>query len=120
MEEREQTGAEDPFTFEVETISNPYQRFALPEQFQHVDLRTLAVAEGSAEELTAVAKKVHPWSSLYYGMTAADTVRRLCTEWIPKYCGAGCEIQVLSPMNRGRRARRKSGLASGCSAPATG
>jgi exodeoxyribonuclease V alpha subunit len=101
VEEREQAGTEDPFSFEVETISNPYQRFALPEQFQHVDLHTLAVAEGPAAELTAVAKKVHPWSSLYYGMTAADTVRRLCTEWIPKYCGAGCEIQVLSPMNRG-------------------
>jgi exodeoxyribonuclease V alpha subunit len=61
----------------------------------------LAVAEGPAAELASVVNKVHPWSSLYYGLTAADTVRRLYTEWIPKYCGKDCEIQVLSPMNRG-------------------
>ncbi len=101
VEEREQAGTEDPFSFEAETVSSPYQRFELPEQFQHVNLHSLAVAEGPAEELAAVVKKVHPWSSLYYGLTAADTVRRLYTEWIPKYCGPDCEIQVLSPMNRG-------------------
>lgn len=102
VEEREQVGGGDVFGTESAVSGpEPYRRFELPEQFQHVDLHTLAVAEGPAEELSAVAKKVHPWSSLYYGMTAADTVRRLYVEWIPKYLGAGCEIQVLSPMNRG-------------------
>ncbi|MCI5141756.1 MAG: recombinase RecD, partial [Candidatus Electrothrix sp. ATG1] len=66
-----------------------------------VNLQALATAEGPAGELTVVAKKVHPWSSLYYGMTAVDVVQRLYTEWIPKYCGPNCEIQVLSPMIRG-------------------
>ena len=46
-------------------------------------------------------KKIHPWSSLYYGLTAEDVVRRLYTEWIPKYYGTDCEIQVLCPMIRG-------------------
>ncbi|MCG8618609.1 MAG: ATP-dependent RecD-like DNA helicase, partial [Desulfobacterales bacterium] len=41
------------------------------------------------------------WSSLHYGLTALDTVKKLYMEWIPKYAGAGAEIQILSPMTRG-------------------
>ncbi len=107
LEEREQRTAEDPFYFDArpETLADTGQQdadsFVMPEQFQHVNLQALATAEGSAGELAAVVKKVHPWSSLYYGMTAVDVVRRLYTEWIPKYYGKNCEIQVLSPMIRG-------------------
>ena len=98
LEEREAAAGGDPFSFES---APPRYEFQVPEQFCHVDLHTLATAECPAEELAAVVKKVHPWSSLYYNLTAADVVRRLYTEWIPKYRGAGCEIQVLSPMIRG-------------------
>ncbi|WP_417910259.1 AAA family ATPase [Candidatus Electronema sp. PJ] len=102
IEEREQAGGSDPFGTETAAFTpEPYQRFEVPEQFRHADVYAVATAESPAEELASVVKKVHPWSSLYYGMTAVDTVRRLYTEWIPKYCGQGCEIQVLSPMNRG-------------------
>ncbi|MCI5223775.1 MAG: recombinase RecD, partial [Candidatus Electrothrix sp. AR4] len=87
--------------FDSELGNGSYQGVEVPEQFRHVNLQALATAEGPAGELAAVVKKVHPWSSLYYGMTAADVVRRLYTEWIPKYCGTECEIQVLSPMIRG-------------------
>ncbi|MCI5113265.1 MAG: recombinase RecD [Candidatus Electrothrix sp. AX1] len=100
IEEREQAG-DDPFAFETESPESSYQAFELPEQFQHVNLQALVTAEGPAGELAAVAKKVHPWSSLYYGLTAVDVVQRLYTEWIPKYCGPNCEMQVLSPMIRG-------------------
>jgi exodeoxyribonuclease V alpha subunit len=34
-------------------------------------------AEGSVEELLAIVKKIHPWSSLHYGLTASDVVRKL-------------------------------------------
>ncbi|MCW5200968.1 AAA family ATPase, partial [Desulfobulbus sp. F4] len=98
LEEREAAVGGDPFAFED---APPRYEFQVPEQFCHVDLHSLATAEGPASELAAVVKKVHPWSSLYYNLTAADVVRRLYTEWIPKYRGAGCEIQVLSPMIRG-------------------
>ena len=101
IEEREEAGGEDPLCFDSELNNDTYQGFEVPEQFRHVNLRALATAEGSAGELAAVVKKVHPWSSLYYGMTAVDVVRRLYTEWIPKYRGPNCEIQVLSPMIRG-------------------
>ncbi|WYD81118.1 MAG: AAA family ATPase [Candidatus Electrothrix gigas] len=100
IEEREQA-SDDPFAFEAESLESSYHGFELPEQFQHVNLQALVTAEGPAGELAAVAKKVHPWSSLYYGLTAVDVVQRLYTEWIPKYCGPNCEMQVLSPMIRG-------------------
>ncbi len=101
IEEREEAGVDDPLAFDTEVLENSYQSFEIPEQFQHVNLQALTTAEGPAGELAVVAKKVHPWSSLYYGMTAVDVVQRLYTEWIPKYCGSNCEIQVLSPMIRG-------------------
>jgi exodeoxyribonuclease V alpha subunit len=105
LEEREQAASEDPLCFDAllddPAAAQPTNTFVRPEQFEHVNLQALATAEGAAGELAAVVKKVHPWSSLYYGMTAVDVVRRLYTEWIPKYYGADCEIQVLSPMIRG-------------------
>ncbi|WP_281492073.1 hypothetical protein [Desulfosarcina cetonica] len=73
----------------------------IPKKFEHVDLDRLLRAEDRVQELVAVVKKVHPWSSLHYGLGATDIVKKLYLEWIPKYYGAGCEIQVLSPMTRG-------------------
>jgi exodeoxyribonuclease V alpha subunit len=46
-------------------------------------------------------KKVHPWSSLHYGLSASDVVRKLYLEWIPRYFGSNIEIQVITPMTRG-------------------
>jgi exodeoxyribonuclease V alpha subunit len=104
VEQRENAVVVDPLCFDTELEQTHQQEkntfFELPEQFNHVDLNRLVTAESKAEELTAVLKKVHPWSSLYYGLTAEDVVRRLYTEWIPKYYG-NCEIQVLCPMIRG-------------------
>jgi exodeoxyribonuclease V alpha subunit len=110
VEEREAAGNDDPLCFDTvldqtghttEYEYKKYKKFELPEQFSHVDLHALTTADSAAGELATVLKKVHPWSSLYYGLTAEDVVRRLYTEWIPRYYGADCEIQVLSPMIRG-------------------
>ncbi len=124
LEEREEAGEEDPLVFDTLLDSpapeNKAQEYAVqdagseqvsaikktgaekyPQQFQHVDLQALVTADSGAGQLAAVLKKVHPWSSLYYGLTAVDVVRRLYTEWVPKYYGPECEIQVLSPMIRG-------------------
>jgi exodeoxyribonuclease V alpha subunit len=70
-------------------------------KYEHVDFGLLQTAENSAVELRAVLKKTHPWSSLYYGLTASQVVMRLYSDWIPKYYGRDAEIQVLSPMTRG-------------------
>jgi len=103
LEQREQTAGDDPLLFDTKqpVSDKTYASFELPTQFCHVNLHKLATAESGAGELAAVLKKIHPWSSLYYDLTAEDVVRSLYTQWIPKYYGTGCEIQVLCPMIRG-------------------
>jgi len=80
--------------------SPPVDSFSVPEQFQHVSLDALVMADSAASQLLALARKTHPWSSLYYGLTAIDVMRKLYTEWVPRYF-PGAEIQVLTPMIRG-------------------
>ncbi|MFA5904035.1 MAG: AAA family ATPase, partial [Desulfobacula sp.] len=91
----------DFFEFRVQEPVIPYEtEIVIPKKFEHVDLQKVCKAETRVEELFAVLKKVHPWSSLHYGLSALDVVRQLYQEWIPKYYG-NCEIQILSPMTRG-------------------
>lgn len=99
VEEREALFAQTPYAPQQLEESAVYE-FAVPEQFRHVDLGTLIAADSAATELLALARKTHPWSSLYYGLTALDVVRKLYAEWIPKYF-SGVEVQVLTPMIRG-------------------
>jgi exodeoxyribonuclease V alpha subunit len=73
----------------------------IPEKFKHVDLGKLAQAESGIGELLAILKKVHPWSSIHYGLTALDSVVRLYTKTIPEWLGKDAEIQVLTPQVRG-------------------
>ena len=70
-------------------------------RYDHINFGLLQTAENRADELRAVLKKTHPWSSLYYGLTAGQVILRLYSEWIPKYFGDDAEIQILSPMTRG-------------------
>ena len=85
-----------------EAILSPYESsFEIPPKFRHVDLEKLNQAKGTIDELKAVLKQVHPWSTLHYGLTAVQTVVQLYLEWIPKYYGKDAEIQILSPMTRG-------------------
>jgi len=97
------TASEDPLLFRTaEPIISSYeQSFVLPKKFEHVDLEKIQKAEGEIAELKAVVKKIHPWSTLHFGLTAVQSVVRLYTDWIPKYYGEGTEIQILSPMTRG-------------------
>ena len=83
-----------------EPETSPQYAFTVPDQFQHVSLDALVTADSAAEQLLALARKTHPWSSLYYGLTALDVMRKLYTEWVPRYF-PGAEIQVLTPMIRG-------------------
>jgi exodeoxyribonuclease V alpha subunit len=91
----------DFFEFRVQEPVIPYEtEITIPKKFEHVNLERVYQAETKIEELFSVLKKVHPWSSLHYGFSALDVVRKLYQEWIPKYYGK-CEIQILSPMTRG-------------------
>jgi len=90
------------YKFRIEEPVIPYEtELTIPKKFQHVDLERVWKAESRVDELLSVLKKVHPWSSLHYGLSASDVVRKLYMEWIPKYHGAEKEIQIITPMTRG-------------------
>ncbi len=95
------SGATDLYTGIEQSKDYSGETFSIPEKYQHVDLGVVATAESTAETYKAVLQRVHPWSALHYGLTALDIVRKLYAEWIPKYFGMKCEIQVLTPMVRG-------------------
>lgn len=85
-----------------EPIQSAYElEFDIPKKFQHVDLDKLKQSESDVDALKAMLKKIHPWSSLHYGLTATDVVLKLYRDWIPKYLGTEMEVQILSPMARG-------------------
>lgn len=100
---RQEGLAKDENLYEFRTsepIRSAYEE-DIPKKFLHVDLHQLQQATSTVDELKAVLARVHPWSTLHYGLAAVDTVVRLYLEWIPKYHGRECEIQILSPMTRG-------------------
>lgn len=90
------------YEFRTNEALVPYEtELVIPKKFQHVNLEAVYKAETKVDELLSVLKKVHPRSSLHYGLAASDIVRKLYLDWIPKYFGKNCEIQILSPMTRG-------------------
>jgi exodeoxyribonuclease V alpha subunit len=92
----------DPYAFRVgEPLVRYGSELTIPKKFAHVDLARVHHSQTQIEELLAVVKQVHPWSSLHYGLSAVDIVQKLYLEWIPKYLGQPCEIQILAPMVRG-------------------
>ncbi len=90
------------YEFRINEPLVPYEtELTIPEKFQHVNLEKVWQAQTGVDELMSVLKQVHPWSSLHYGLSASDVVRKLYLEWIPKYLGTKTEIQIISPMTRG-------------------
>ena len=73
----------------------------IPDKFRHVNLSTLANSKSEMEQLAAVLKSIHPWSSLRFGLTAVETVLRVYTHSIKNWLGREAEIQVLTPQVRG-------------------
>lgn len=92
-----------PYEFRTtEEIKSAYEQdFQIPDKFKHVDVAKLQQTESDTEALKLLLKKVHPWSSLHYGLTAVDVVVQSYLNWIPKYQGRDIEIQILTPMTRG-------------------
>ncbi len=90
------------YEFRINEPVVPYEtELTIPDKFRHVNIDKVFEARTGAEELLAVLKKVHPWSSLHFNLTAADIVRNLYLNWIPKYLGDDIEIQIITPMTRG-------------------
>jgi len=76
-------------------------QFIIPDKFKHVNLEELLSAKSHTEELKQVLKKIHPWSTLHYGLNALESVLRLYTKTIPEWFGRNPEIQILCPQVRG-------------------
>ena len=91
----------DPYAFGTNETGADKAGIHIPEKFAHVRIDDILAAGTRAEELLAMLKTVHPWSSLHYGLSAVDVVDKLYREWIPRYYGKDCETQILSPMTRG-------------------
>ncbi len=91
----------DPYAFWADEAGADKAGIHIPEKFAHVRIDDILKAGTRADELLAVLKTVHPWSSLHYGLSAVDVVDKLYREWIPRYYGKDCEVQILSPMTRG-------------------
>ena len=91
---------QSPFEFRIEeAIQSAYEvEFVVPDKFKHVDIEQLTQTEAQVDALKVVVKKIHPWSSLHYGLSAVDFVDLLYLEWIPKYHIQYTEIQILTPM----------------------
>ncbi|WP_319407195.1 AAA family ATPase [uncultured Desulfosarcina sp.] len=95
-------GEDNLYEFRISETVVPYEtELTIPKKFEHVNPDQVARAGNRIEELVSVLKKIHPWSSLHYGLSASDVIKKLYLEWIPKYRGRDCEIQILSPMTRG-------------------
>jgi exodeoxyribonuclease V alpha subunit len=77
-------------------------RFSIPRRFLRVDLEKLARTERGIDELRQVIGRIHPHSVLHHGLSLTDAVVRLYSRTIPKKLASDCEIQILTPMNRGR------------------
>ena len=94
---------EQPFEFMTqEEIQSAYEKdFVIPDRLRHVDLKKIHNSSADSDLLKFILKKIHPWSSLHYGLTAVDVVVKLYLDWIPKYQGINTEIQILTPMTRG-------------------
>jgi exodeoxyribonuclease V alpha subunit len=90
------------YEFRANEPASSYEtEIIIPKKFAHVNLELLAQTGNRIDELMAVLKKVHPWSSLHYGLSSVDVIKKLYMDWIPKYVGSDAEIQILSPMTRG-------------------
>ncbi|QMU26494.1 SF1B family DNA helicase RecD2 [Adhaeribacter radiodurans] len=92
---------EPPGTYPTSDLYTQGSNFSIPAKFSHVDLEALQQSRSSSEELKEVLERVHPWSSLHYGLSAVGMIEKLQAAIIPKYYGPETEIQILSPMTKG-------------------
>ena len=83
----------------LESINEPI--LTIPEKFRHVDLEKLSLTSSNIDEFRNILKNIHPWSSLNYGLTALETIKRLYTKTIYEKFGENYEIQILTPQVRG-------------------
>lgn len=89
---------------EIEAIRRQGARsyvFNIPDKYLNADLNALLKSPNEASALKQVLQHIHPWSSLHYGLTAAEMIVRLYTKTIPNKFSTKLETQILAPMKVG-------------------
>lgn len=89
---------------EIEAIRRQGGRsyvFNIPDKYLNADLNALLKSPNEANALKQVLQHIHPWSSLHYGLTAAEMIVRLYTNTIPNKFSSKLETQILAPMKVG-------------------
>ncbi len=89
---------------EIEAIRRQGARsyvFNIPDKYLKADLNALLKSPNEANALKQVLQHIHPWSSLHYGLTAAEMIVRLYTKTIPSKFSSNLETQILAPMKVG-------------------
>lgn len=89
---------------EIEAIRRQGARsyvFNIPDKYLNADLNALLKSPNEASALKQVLQHIHPWSSLHYGLTAAEMIVRLYTKTIPSKFSSKLETQILAPMKVG-------------------
>ena len=84
--------------------------FNIPRHFIQADLSALLKSKSDAEALRNLVQGIHPWSSLHYGLTAAEMVVHLYVKTLKEKMGTGTEVQVLTPMTVGSMGTRNLNL----------
>ena len=99
VEDAEPRARDRPVEAEAEAAEQ--EPFVIPPRFLRVDLERLAQSENGLASLREVMGRMHPQSVLQHGFTLVDAIERLYSRTIPEHLGPDCEIQILTPMNRG-------------------
>ncbi len=86
---------------ELENNDEDFPEFSIPKKFRHLNFNNLSHAKTHIEEFKEILKKIHPHSTINYGLSAVGTVCRLFQKTLPEKFGKNTEVQILTPQIRG-------------------
>ncbi len=72
----------------------------LPDKFKHLNQSFIRKEDDKTQLLKLLQKKIPPYSSLNFNLSATQLIQKLYLEIIPKYL-KNVEIQILAPMKTG-------------------
>jgi exodeoxyribonuclease V alpha subunit len=91
------------YEFRISEPVVPYEtELTIPKKFRARQPGTGGSGRHRAEELVAVLKKIHPWSSLHYGLSASDIVKKLVPGMDPEILRPGLRSPGAFPHDTGQ------------------
>jgi len=84
----------------IQRIKTNKQELELPDKFKHLNQNNIREEQNKTQLLKLIQKKIPPYSSLSFNLSATQLIQKLYLEIIPKYL-KNVEIQILAPMKTG-------------------